>query len=193
VGLYNTADVIIAKTIIERSSAKIFLQTSDYNYEFEIPFTTNAAIENAVTCFAVCYYLKADISKVCERMASLQQMDMRLQLQKAINNCIIINDAYSFDLDSLQIALNFLQQQQETYHSTVILSDLPEQNKNGYDKVIDMLKHQQIQRSIFIGSEWMLRKKFNRRKILRTQRSLKLSKSFQHSSPITSFNTRSFL
>jgi alanine racemase len=157
-GYTRSADFIITKTVIERSSARIFLQAPGHNYEFVIPFTTNAAIENAVICFVVCYYLQADLSKVCESMASLQQMDMRLQLQKAINNCIIINDAYSFDLDSLQIALDFLHQQQKTYHSTVILSDLPEQNKNGYDKVVEMLKHQQIQRSIFIGNEWMQRK-----------------------------------
>ena len=48
---------------------------------------------------------------------------MRLELKKGINHCTIINDSYSADLSSLEIALNFLDQQNGSEKKTVILSD----------------------------------------------------------------------
>ena len=45
------------------------------------------------------------------RMKQLQPVNMRLELKKGINHCSIINDSYSADLSSLEIALNFLDQQ----------------------------------------------------------------------------------
>jgi len=38
---------------------------------------------------------------------------MRLELKQGINHCTIINDSYSNDMHSLEIALNFLEQQKQ--------------------------------------------------------------------------------
>ncbi|MGH2257509.1 hypothetical protein ACQ1ZF_13480, partial [Enterococcus faecalis] len=47
-----------------------------------------------------------------------------MQLKKGVNNCYILNDSYSNDFASLQIALDYLQQQAGKYSTTVILSDI---------------------------------------------------------------------
>ena len=56
-------------------------------------------------------------------MRQLQAVSMRLELVKGINQCSLINDSYSADLSSLNIALNFLDQQSTGSKRTVILSD----------------------------------------------------------------------
>ena len=53
----------------------------------------------------------------------LQAVNMRLEMKKGINHCSVINDSYSADLSSLEIALNFLEQQSSHANKTVILSD----------------------------------------------------------------------
>jgi alanine racemase len=58
---------------------------------------------------------------IAERMKGLTAVNMRLELKKGINNCSIINDSYSADLSSLEIALNFLNQQNAGAKKTVIL------------------------------------------------------------------------
>ena len=40
-------------------------------------------------------------------MKTLHPVSMRLEFKKGINNCIIINDSYSADINSLSIALDF--------------------------------------------------------------------------------------
>ena len=61
---------------------------------------------------------------IAKKMEQLQPVNMRLELKKGINHCMIINDSYSADLNSLEIALNFLDQQRGYSKKTVILSDV---------------------------------------------------------------------
>jgi alanine racemase len=73
-------------------------------------------------------------------MQHLQAVEMRLQLKKAVNNCLLINDSYSNDLSSLRIALEFLQQQAGNLPTTVILSDLGE-IQSSLDQYIRFCRH----------------------------------------------------
>ncbi|TAL40495.1 MAG: bifunctional UDP-N-acetylmuramoyl-tripeptide:D-alanyl-D-alanine ligase/alanine racemase, partial [Chitinophagaceae bacterium] len=88
-----------------------------------IPFTDDASVYNAITCWCVLLHFGLRDEVIAKRMKLLQPVNMRLELKKGINNCTIINDSYSADLSSLQIALNFLSQQSPGSKKTVILSD----------------------------------------------------------------------
>ncbi len=89
----------------------------------EIPFIDEASVANAVTCWAVMLFLGYANGIIQERMKELSPVDMRLELKKGINHCMLINDSYSTDLSSLEIALNFLVRQSPGLKRTVILSD----------------------------------------------------------------------
>jgi alanine racemase len=118
-----------------------------------IPFTDDASIENAITCWCILLFLKVSPSIIGQRMKELQPVEMRLQLKKAINNCTIINDSYSNDISSLRIALQFLQQQSGNQQKTVILSDLGEQlsTEEQYYKVLQALIANKVDKFIGIG------------------------------------------
>lgn len=68
-------------------------------------------------------HLGYDNKVIAERMKLLTPVNMRLELKKGINNCSIVNDSYSADTSSLEIALNFLDQQSADGNKAVILSD----------------------------------------------------------------------
>ena len=95
-----------------------------------IPFTDDASIQNAVICWSVLLYLEIPTSVIEKRMLQLNSVEMRLELKQGINNCSVINDSYSADINSLTIALDFLLQQQQHPTRTLILSDILESGKS---------------------------------------------------------------
>lgn len=150
----NTVQVqSIDKTI---SSTRIQLKSEWGEFDITIPFTDDASAENAITCCCVLLYLGGSIETISSRVKHLQPVNMRLELKKGINHCSIINDSYSADISSLEIALNFLDQQSTVHKRTVILSDLlqtaiPDQEL--YLSVLNSLKEHRVNRLIGIGEK----------------------------------------
>ncbi len=126
------------------------------DFNIEIPFSDNASIENAITCAAIMLYLKYAPSVIASGMKTLQPVNMRMEFKQGINNCVIINDSYSADLTSLEVALQFLQQQSKGKRKTVILSDFFENDANDqqlYRAIYELLKRYAISRLIGIGEK----------------------------------------
>ena len=119
-----------------------------------IPFSDDASVENAIHCWCVMLLLGVGEEDIKAQMAQLQQVSMRLELKHGINDCTIINDAYNSDLTSLQLALNYLDQQKQHNHHTVIMSDILQIGKRDldlYDEVAALISRKNIQRFIGIG------------------------------------------
>ena len=121
-----------------------------------IPFTDDASIENAITCWCVLLYLKLDAAYIRQHLLTLSHIAMRLELKQGINNCSVINDSYSADLSSLQIALDFLSQQQQHAKKTVILSDILQSDRSEtdlYTEVAGYLAQRHVNRLFAIGEQ----------------------------------------
>ncbi|OJU25773.1 MAG: bifunctional UDP-N-acetylmuramoyl-tripeptide:D-alanyl-D-alanine ligase/alanine racemase [Sphingobacteriales bacterium 41-5] len=151
----NNAVKIIS---IERQNFETILgiQYGETSFRIIIPFTDHASIENALTCCALLLYLKVDPDIIAERMRHLHAVNMRLEFKKGINSCTIINDSYSADINSLSIALDFLQQQAIGQKKTVILSDFVDYSDNDlefYTRVAQLLQKHQVNRLIGIGEK----------------------------------------
>ena len=124
-----------------------------------IPFTDEASVQNAVHCFCVMLYLGYDEAVINERLAGLHAIDMRLQLKHGINGCLLINDSYSADITSLEIALNFQRQQASGLKKTVIISDFfqsGETDEQLYARIDSLLHRYHIQKVIAIGEKLQL-------------------------------------
>ena len=127
---------------------------SSKNISIEIPFTDDAAVQNAITCWQVMLMLRYENKVIKERMKLLQPVNMRLEFKKGINNCSIINDSYSADISSLEIALNFLDQQSTSDKKTVILSDFLQSGTPDellYRQIAHALTQHKVTRVIGIG------------------------------------------
>lgn len=130
---YVDADVKITAVLQQKNKSYISCSYQQKEIDFEIPFTDNASIENAMHCLCVMLLFKISTREIKKRMALLSRIEMRLELKDGINNCIVINDAYNSDSASIKIALDFLQQQNTTLQKTVILSDILQSGKNEID------------------------------------------------------------
>ncbi|MDF2187284.1 bifunctional UDP-N-acetylmuramoyl-tripeptide:D-alanyl-D-alanine ligase/alanine racemase [Paraflavitalea sp. CAU 1676] len=122
----------------------------------KIPFTDDASVENAIHCWCVLLHLGVAAKAIAKKMLQLGPVAMRLELKKGMNNCSIINDSYSADLSSFNIALDFLAQQSQHDRKTVILSDILQSGRNEkelYKEVAQALAQRGIARLIGIGEK----------------------------------------
>lgn len=128
-----------------------------YQHNFlriRIPFTDEASIENAIHCWAAMLFLDIDNAVIAERMEFLAPVAMRLELKQGVNNCSVINDSYNSDLQSISIALDFLQQQHQHPKRTLILSDILQTGRTDdelYAEVAQIISDKKVDRLIGIG------------------------------------------
>lgn len=132
-----------------------------YNYnaiikEISLPFTDKASIENAINAYIYCLEIGIAKEKLKERIRSLEQIEMRFEIKQGINNSILINDSYSNDYTSLEIALDNLNQQRNR-EKLVILSDLQQSSINKeelYYKINTLLLNKGIENLVAIGKDF---------------------------------------
>lgn len=127
-----------------------------YMLEVTIPYTDDASIQNAIHCLAIMLYLNRMPEVIAERMAKLEPLAMRMEVKEGNNNCLIINDSYNSDMDSLTIALDFQARRAASGNMkrTLILSDIFQTGlppATLYRKVSELLKRKGIERLIGIG------------------------------------------
>ncbi len=124
------------------------------NLSITIPFTDEASIENVIHCWATMLYLGYKNKVIADRMLNLQSIAMRMEMKEGINHCSIINDSYNSDIVSLNIAIDFLNQQNQHMKKTIILSDILQSGQNDnelYGEIGLLLKKKNIHRLIGIG------------------------------------------
>ncbi len=152
------APLFISSIEKKESSTSICYSFLDFDYSFVIPFTDDASIENAINCLAVALYLHLPPSVISERMMQLEPVAMRLDVRRGKNDCLIINDTYNSDINSIKIALDFQQQRRmdRPLIKTVILSDILQTGlspRSLYKKVASMVEQGGIDKMIGIGPD----------------------------------------
>ncbi|MFH1320391.1 MAG: bifunctional UDP-N-acetylmuramoyl-tripeptide:D-alanyl-D-alanine ligase/alanine racemase [Bacteroidota bacterium] len=150
----TTADLQITKVTKDSSKTEIQGIYNNESLNIKIPFTDDASIENAIHCWAFMLLEKYHNKTIVKRMRLLSPVAMRLELKEGINNCTIINDSYNSDIGSLEIALDFLNQQKQHSKKTVVLSDILQSGKDEeslYKNVSELLSKKNIDRLIGIG------------------------------------------
>lgn len=123
-------------------------------FDVTIPFTDRASQENVLPCISLMLYLGYDPAVVAERCATLTPVEMRMEMNEAAGNSLLINDSYSLDMASLTIALEYLSHQQQHFRRTLIMSDMLQaglSDRELYGKVAQLLRQRQIGRFIGIG------------------------------------------
>lgn len=142
----------------EGTETTIIYTYKGVNASYTIPFIDEASIECSIACCAICLYMKLSAETIAERMATLEPVGMRLEVKEGQFGCTLINDSYNSDINSLDIALDFMSRRPD--HSgrkrTLILSDIfqsGEEPTTLYDKVGKLLEKRGIEKFIGIGKD----------------------------------------
>ena len=125
-------------------------------YRIVLPFQDEASLENAGHCLSLVLSQHYAEPSVLEAFRTLQPVAMRLEMKEGVNNCLLINDYYNSDINSLQIALGFLNNhaRHPYLRMTVILSDIQQAgipDEQLYQEVARLVRIHKIGRLIGIG------------------------------------------
>ena len=123
---------------------------------YTIPYISEAAIENSITCAVAALHLGISQEELTERMMALEPVAMRLEVKEGRNGCTLINDSYNSDLASLDIALDFMHRRPDHKgrKRTLILSDIEQSGiteKELYRQVSDLIVSRGVEKFIGIG------------------------------------------
>ena len=144
--------VRLVETTHHEHTTTLTVEHEGQQYNIAIPFVDRASAENAMHCITLLFYLGFDGNDIARRCLRLTPVAMRLEMNEAINSCQLVNDSYSLDLNSLTIALDFVQHDRQHYNKVLIMSDilqsgLPEAEL--YTQVAALVRQYSI--SSFIG------------------------------------------
>ena len=148
------ATVFATKKDLKNGSSNITITYNKKIFDLEIQQQDNFSVTNALTCICVLLYMNIEPKHIQERIKNLYPVEIRLQAKKGINNCILIDDSFSSDYQSLKIALDFLEQQKLHQKKTIILSDIFQSGlplEILYQKVTKAIQNNKIDRIIVIG------------------------------------------
>lgn len=125
---------------------------------YSLPFIDEASVRNSICSAVVALHLGVETSVLAERMRLLEPVAMRLEVKTGSHGCTLINDSYNSDINSLDIALDFMNRRPD--HNgrkrTVILSDIYQtgiEPKELYSEVATLLQQRGVDKLIGIGSQ----------------------------------------
>ena len=160
---FKQADLFVfSGTVISRN---FYLRARFKGNEIEslIPFFDEASVENAIVCWATMLAMGYSAVEADKRLEHLNPVSMRLELKTGINDCSVIDDSYNSDIQSLEIALNFLNQQNQHDKKTLILSDIFQSGLQPdvlYRQVAEMIAAKKVDKFIAVGGALIAHKDY---------------------------------
>ena len=125
---------------------------------FTLPFIDDASITNAMVSALIALHLGVSKADLSERMPLLEPVAMRLEVKEGQRGCTLINDSYNSDINSLDIALDFMSRRPDHRgrSRTLILSDIVQSGEDPirlYQEVSSLCVERGVERFIGIGEQ----------------------------------------
>jgi Alr-MurF fusion protein len=139
-GALPGSDFLILKMEPRHNRTKLQLKYDSVMYSFNIPFSDKAYVENCIHCIAIMLKLGYDEATINNRIQQLRILPMRLELKYGLRGCTIIDDSYSADLLSLEVALDFFRQQESRKKRTLIISSFEQSGMNDRQLVEELIR-----------------------------------------------------
>lgn len=124
---------------------------------YVLPFIDEASVENSFAVALSALHLGLGLDTLSERMAHLEPVAMRLEVKEGNHGCTLINDAYNSDINSLDIALDFMSRRPDHKgrKRTLILSDILQSGEDDgalYAQVAALVGKRGVERLVGIGT-----------------------------------------
>lgn len=121
-----------------------------------LPGNDPATVENALHTLLGAILLGIPPAQAVEQIGRLHPVAMRLERRESVYGHALINDSYSCDIESLQVALAFLHQQAGGDEKAVILSDIQQSGLSTealYQQVHQLLRQYDVKTLIGVGPD----------------------------------------
>lgn len=153
-GRHEKANFCILRHVSENAGTRIYFMHRGTEHNFYIPFADQASIENAMTCVCTLAAFERWDEDHLKAFEFLEPLENRMVFMEGKNGNYIVNDSYSNDTDSLEVALDFMLRQQPDKPHVVVLSDLEQAatDQNAlYANVADLLREKGTTQLVGVG------------------------------------------
>jgi len=146
-----TYSVSLKKTL---QSCDITIKRNGAGFSFKIPYIDQASIENAIFVALATRLLARDKKAILKQTIHLPSVEMRLRFTEGSNNCILINDCYNSDIESLKLAIQTLNTQSSGLKKYAVISDFDHpraQKDSAILEVLQLLENTETAKIFLIG------------------------------------------
>lgn len=149
----------IEKVETEGTSSRVhYIYKGAVSGDYALPFIDEASLKCSYACAATALALGVKPDDLAARMAGLEPVAMRLEVKEGQHGCTLINDSYNSDINSLDIALDFMSRRPDHKgrKRTLILSDIYQSGREPaqlYQEVSRLAAGRGVEKFIGIGPE----------------------------------------
>ena len=152
----NTARMFVKSVGKAETNTTVHYIYNNVEGSYTIPFIDDASIEDSIVTAIVALRLGVGVDALKERMPQLEPIAMRLEVKEGRHGCTLINDSYNSDINSLDIALDFMNRRPDhkDRRRTLILSDIQQSGMNPadlYREVSRLARERGVEKFIGIG------------------------------------------
>ena len=144
-------DLLASVEQTENHKTKITITYGQKSGSYELPYGDHPSVQNSILCTLACLDLGLQLDVLLPLLEQLRPLSMRLEIKEIGDNCLMINDSYSFDMQSLHAALDVQNQYVHGRKKSVILSDLPHFNPGRYRQLAAALSSYGVSKVLFTG------------------------------------------
>ena len=121
--------------------------------EFNTKFSSREFIENLMHVVACLIHFDFSIKQIMDIIEDFDQIQNRLELREGVNNNLLINDSYSLDMASLQLALEYQDMHSMSLDKVLIISEFDQQTNDEdlYDQLKILIQEKSIAQVFGIG------------------------------------------
>ena len=150
-----SAPLYIGNVVSQANATNVSYVYKGTRGTYQLPFFDEASLQCSFACAAVALYLGVPPEQLSDRMARLEPVAMRLEVKEGQHGCLLINDSYNSDINSLDIALDFMARRVgDDRRRTLILSDIFQSGMSPaelYGEVNDLCAKRGVSRFVGIG------------------------------------------
>lgn len=152
-GKRTTASYVILQRRVEGHCTQIWLR--GITECLSIPFVDAASVENVMHIVVLMIYLGYSISSINQKIAQFTSISMRMEVKEGVNQSVILNDTYSLDVNSLRIALDFLNHQAQEKQRTLFISDFEQVKLTSEDylQIAQWINGSKLSKLVLVGKE----------------------------------------
>lgn len=138
------------------SNDQLILKNNEQEIHYDLQVFDKGSVQNLCHAIVCGMALGIEPHKLKAQIKEIEPVEMRFEFKEGVNNCQILNDTYSLDFYSFQLAVEYVCRNAGNLTKTIILSDFPEINsgKDGfYKQVASFLNSSGINKVIGIGKD----------------------------------------
>ena len=136
-------------------NCEIEVENGSETFSFPVKVRTEATVLNALCIIATLRNLDFKISQIIPKLNAIKSVEMRLESVEGTRNNLIINDSFNLDIDSLQIAYQFIKEYQKQDKVLILtdIIDVKEKPEILYPYVAKLTNEQSFNQVFLVGTE----------------------------------------